>query len=149
MTPTIRIDNDVYAWLQEQGRAFEDTPNSVLRRVAGLDSDILERINTMAASEDDTTHRPAAYRAPRNTAKRLCKEWGITARHALYHRDGMWYNNLERFPGCLMDPDGYVQFQSKEEYFGHLGLSVKQQTNVPGCISSLPEYIRFKDLKSP
>jgi negative regulator of replication initiation len=35
--PTIRIDDEVYAWLQSQARPFEDTPNSVLRRIAGLD----------------------------------------------------------------------------------------------------------------
>lgn len=36
--PTIRIDDDVYEWLQTMARPFEDTPNTVLRRVAGLDS---------------------------------------------------------------------------------------------------------------
>ena len=36
--PTIRIDDDVYDWLQKMARPFEDTPNSVLRRVAGLDA---------------------------------------------------------------------------------------------------------------
>lgn len=38
MTRTIRVDDQVYAWLQRQARAFQDTPNSVLRRVAGFDS---------------------------------------------------------------------------------------------------------------
>jgi hypothetical protein len=37
MSPTVRIDDEVYAWLQNQARPFEDTPNSVLRRIAGLD----------------------------------------------------------------------------------------------------------------
>lgn len=36
--PTIRIDDEVYEWLQKMARPFEDTPNSVLRRVAGLHS---------------------------------------------------------------------------------------------------------------
>jgi len=36
--PTIRIDDDVYEWLKKLARPFEDTPNSVLRRVAELDS---------------------------------------------------------------------------------------------------------------
>lgn len=35
--PTIRIDDEIYDWLQKMARPFEDTPNSVLRRVAGLD----------------------------------------------------------------------------------------------------------------
>ena len=36
--PTIRVDEEVFAWLQSRARPFEDTPNSVLRREAGLDS---------------------------------------------------------------------------------------------------------------
>lgn len=35
--PTIRIDDEVYEWLQKMARPFEDTPNSVLRRVAGIE----------------------------------------------------------------------------------------------------------------
>jgi hypothetical protein len=38
MMPTIRVDADVYAWLQKHAQPFEDTPNSVLRRMAALDS---------------------------------------------------------------------------------------------------------------
>jgi negative regulator of replication initiation len=34
--PTIRIDDEVYGWLQSQARPFEDTPNTVLRRIAHL-----------------------------------------------------------------------------------------------------------------
>jgi hypothetical protein len=37
MSRTIRIDGEVYAWLQQHARPFEDNPNSVLRRIAGLD----------------------------------------------------------------------------------------------------------------
>lgn len=36
--PTIRIDEEVYAWLQTKARPFEDTPNTVLRRIAKLDN---------------------------------------------------------------------------------------------------------------
>jgi hypothetical protein len=39
MMPTIRIDDDVYSWLQKHARPFDDTPNTVLRRIAGLDSE--------------------------------------------------------------------------------------------------------------
>jgi hypothetical protein len=45
MAPTIRIDNEVYAWLQTQARPFEDTPNSVLRRVAGIGSNDVSEEN--------------------------------------------------------------------------------------------------------
>src|SRR5450830_213205 len=36
--PTIRIDEEVYSWLQTQASPFEDTPNTVLRRIAKLDN---------------------------------------------------------------------------------------------------------------
>jgi Mrr restriction endonuclease-like protein len=36
MMPTIRVDDEVWGWLKSQAQPFEDTPNSVLRRVAGL-----------------------------------------------------------------------------------------------------------------
>ena len=35
--PTIRVDDEVWSWLQRQAQPFEDTPNTVLRRVARLD----------------------------------------------------------------------------------------------------------------
>jgi len=49
--PTIRIDDEVYEWLQKMARPFEDTPNTVLRRVAGLDSTQLkeEKVKTFRA----------------------------------------------------------------------------------------------------
>ena len=34
MGPTIRIDDEIYTWLQQQGRAFEDTPSIVLLMVS-------------------------------------------------------------------------------------------------------------------
>jgi len=37
MMPTIRIDGDVWEWLKQHARPLEDNPNSVLRRIAGLD----------------------------------------------------------------------------------------------------------------
>src|SRR2546426_120032 len=37
MAPTIRIDDDVWVWLKSHARPLEDTPNSVLRRLAGLE----------------------------------------------------------------------------------------------------------------
>ncbi|MFT4010316.1 MAG: hypothetical protein QM655_09785 [Nocardioidaceae bacterium] len=39
MTPTIRIDHDVYEALRDAAEPFVDTPNSVLRRLLGLDDD--------------------------------------------------------------------------------------------------------------
>jgi negative regulator of replication initiation len=38
MMPTIRIDDDVWRYLQGKAKPFEDTPNDVLRRELGLDT---------------------------------------------------------------------------------------------------------------
>ena len=38
MMPTIRVDEDVYEWLQQRAKPFVDTPNSVLRRELKIDS---------------------------------------------------------------------------------------------------------------
>jgi hypothetical protein len=37
MTPTIRVDSEVWNWLKQHADPLEDTPNSVLRKLAGLD----------------------------------------------------------------------------------------------------------------
>ena len=39
MSPTIRIDDEVFEALKGMGEAFVDTPNSVLRRVLKLEND--------------------------------------------------------------------------------------------------------------
>lgn len=36
MAPVVRVDNEVWTWLQSKATPFEDTPNTVLRRIAGF-----------------------------------------------------------------------------------------------------------------
>jgi len=66
MAPTIRIDDEVFAALQKGGKAFVDTPNTVLRRLLGLNGR-RTRIRTQAAvppleprpeGTDPGTYRP-------------------------------------------------------------------------------------------
>lgn len=71
----------------------------------------------------------------------LNKRWNVGAKHALYHRDGRWYNNLRAFPGALFDPHGFVVFETEEEYRTSKHVSVTQETNVTNGISSLPRYV--------
>jgi hypothetical protein len=47
LSPTIRVDDEVYALLQERAEAFIDTPNTVLRRILDLEP-----------STSTTAHRP-------------------------------------------------------------------------------------------
>ncbi len=48
---------------------------------------------------------------PRITGRDLNEKWKVGAKHALYHRDGTWYECLEKFPGALFDPHGYILFK--------------------------------------
>ncbi len=73
--------------------------------------------------------------------KYLNKKWKVDAKHSLYHRDGDWYNQLERFPGALFDPEGYILFETEEEYRECSYLQIKKQIHVPNGISTIPGYI--------
>ena len=139
--PTIRVDDDVYAWLQKQARPFEDTPNTVLRRVAGLE----RAVNVRAVAEMKSAAGPkqAASSTKQLSGRRLNEQWNVGARHALYHREGCWYNNLEEFPGALFDPNGYVVFASEQTYRNSPYLRITKETNVPNGISSIPGYVRM------
>jgi negative regulator of replication initiation len=80
MMPTIRVDNDVWGFLQSKAKPFEDSPNDVLRRELGLDppaadqveeasSDVSRKANSRQhdgsltlANKDYTHHRVTRYR---------------------------------------------------------------------------------------
>jgi hypothetical protein len=153
MAPTIRIDEEVYAWLQTRARPFEDSPNTVLRRLAELDTVNNSRPEVNRVTMHDRTGKlqqggpgPLHLKGGRGrtglTGQQLNDEWSVGARHALYHADGHWYENLERFPAALFDPHGYVVFKTAEEFNKSPYLKIGKKTNVPGGISRLPGYVR-------
>jgi hypothetical protein len=151
MSPTIRIDDEVYSWLQKQARPFEDTPNSVLRRIAGF-HDYKDEVSKLPKEPltdiripiPENKNRKIARNIPPRMTKGeiLNRKWNVGAQHALYHKDGHWYNNLQFFPGALFDPDGYIMFNSEDEYTKSPYLRIGKETNVPNTISSIPGYIR-------
>jgi 5-methylcytosine-specific restriction protein A len=79
----------------------------------------------------------------RITARLLAQRWNVDARHVLYHKDGTWYNNLERFPGALFDANGYVVFPSEADYLACPQLSIGKETNVRPHISAIRGYRRI------
>lgn len=135
--PTVRVDSDVYAWLQAQARPFEDTPNTVLRRVAGLDAARPEVKTGVQRS------RVAAPTQKQLSGRKLNELWGVGAKHSLYHREGSWYNNLERFPGALFDPGGYLVFPTEQDYRSSRYLKITQETNVANGIATVPGYVKM------
>jgi hypothetical protein len=78
----------------------------------------------------------------RTTGIGLARAWKVNVRHALYHKDGTWYNNVERFPGALFDPNGYVLFKTEADFRDCRHLSIGQETNVRSGISRIPGYVR-------
>lgn len=153
MPPTIRIDEEVYDWLQQNARPFEDTPNSVLRRIAKLDDSSHPPKTDNALSHKKLVGGQATNKLLKAAClhgrgrmgldgKQLNVEWNVGARHALFSRDGKWYQNLERFPGALFDPNGYLLFKTKEEFLKNTHIRVGIKTNIPGGIASIPGYVR-------
>lgn len=140
--PTIRVDDEVYAWLQSNARPFEDTPNSVLRRLAGIDT-APTATKTPRGERKSTMQTRVVHQGRIGlSGRQLNEEWKVGARHALFSRDGCWYENLERFPGALFDQNGYVLFRTAEEYRNSPRIKVGKKTNIANGISSLPGYVR-------
>jgi hypothetical protein len=84
---------------------------------------------------------------PTNYGRVLNEEWGVHASHALYHREGCWYNELQFFPGALFDPRGYVLFRSRDEYMKSPYLSHGEKLHVHGGIASIPGYVHKSCIK--
>lgn len=161
MSPIIRIDDEVYAWLQKHAQPFEDTPNSILRKLAGLDTSknqiMMERKNEIVEKENiesTTKEISMEYSRPQKSSNfsfpsgmsgiRLNRDWKVGARHALYHRDGQWYNNLTDFPGALFDPNGFILFKTERDYLKCAYLKIGKETNVPKGIWSIPGYVKIR-----
>jgi hypothetical protein len=182
MAPTIRIDDDVYKWLQTQAIPFEDNPNSVLRRLAGLDRKSAraaggatgvgidsESNKTSSAPEPssprlsqrssrtagtsatmgqrenartDETHDSRGRRRPLARGADLIRRWEIPAHQARFHRDGSWYERLEKFPAAYCDRNGYVLFSSADDLRTTHGIRIEPsgQVWVPGGIAGVAGY---------
>lgn len=157
MSPVIRVDDQVYAWLQAKAKPFEDTPNSVLRTLANLDFSAPEAPagpvagGQVEAREAQAQEMSREVTPPRNASlgkrlsgKLLARKWKVSVRHALYHKDGTWYNNLREFPGALFDPKGYVLFRTEEEYRRCPQVNIGEETNVRPHISAIRGYVRIE-----
>ena len=142
MAATIRIDDEVYAWLQRKARPFEDTPNSVLRRIAALDPEPAEaKQHSNEGQMADKSMRPDDQR---QNAKTLANQWNVKAQDVRYHRDGHFYENVRNFPAALFDPNGYILFRTEAELRGVQRVKIGKKTNVRGGILSIPGYKRMR-----
>ena len=72
----------------------------------------------------------------------LSRCWNVPVKQALYSKTGNWYHHLIRFPGALFDPNGYLLFETDEDYRSCRSLNLNKDVWVPDGISSDPGYVR-------
>ncbi|WP_179412867.1 hypothetical protein HDF19_11940 [Mucilaginibacter sp. E4BP6] len=77
------------------------------------------------------------------TGKKINEGLNFKVRHSLYRKDGLWYHHLKHFPGILFDYNGYVRFDSKEEYESTPSLQHVKDLHVVNGIASLKSYVLF------
>lgn len=86
--------------------------------------------------------------ADRVSGRILAKRWNLDVAHALYRKSGDWYHRLERFPGALLDDDGYVVFATEHSFRHCPQLHIRQDVHVPGGIKPIPGYTRAPTTES-
>lgn len=79
------------------------------------------------------------YKCP---ARQLSKNFNLNVEDAYYHKDGKFYNPLERFPAAFFDDHGYVYFPTKADYEKCDSLSIGKKVNVKGELCSIPGYVK-------
>lgn len=84
----------------------------------------------------------------RINGKKLKSKWGVNVVHALYNKDGNWYEYLKSFPGALFDPTGYIAFETENEYLTCTYLQFGDTVHVPATISAIPGYVMVEGLAS-
>src|SRR5258708_1375292 len=149
MCPAIQVDNEVYRWLQSQAPPFVDTPNSVLRRIAGFDRAPQQEIPTMVTSDGQTETFDPGRRPPLAKGNELLSRRKIPARQARFHRDGTFFQRPTGFPVALNDLNGYALFETEDDLRHTPGVRVTlakvHVLQQQGGISCLPNYKEVED----
>jgi 5-methylcytosine-specific restriction protein A len=142
---TFRIDEETHKFILGYGKNFPGVSGGYIAIVLiGFES---LRVRQMNDSRRTARRNKSASGI---TGRRLNQKLSLDAKHALYNKDGSWYDKLQRFPGVLFDRRGYVLFDNKEAYDRCPEIRHPQHTradgrlgtvHVPNGISNIPEYI--------
>ncbi|MCB9063543.1 MAG: HNH endonuclease [Chitinophagales bacterium] len=81
----------------------------------------------------------------RRIARRINEVFNLNANHIYYFYLGNWYHHLRDFPGILVDSNGYVCFNTINDYETSPYLQHGVRLHVRGGISSMPGYIQFTE----
>lgn len=79
--------------------------------------------------------------------QRINQLLNLGAAQPYYFHSGNWYHRLKKFPGALIDKNGYILFATEQEYRSTPGVDISttsdNQVHVPAGIASLPGYQAF------
>lgn len=73
----------------------------------------------------------------------LNTELNLGALSAKYRKTGDWYSPLTHFPGILFDINGYVLFQTEQDYSNCPQIVFRQHIHILDGISSIDNYQRY------
>lgn len=148
--PTIRIDDQVWDWLKQHARPFEDTPNSVLRRVAGLDEPEAGESQLSRPTLRRVGRRPSGQKTPQRDFREpllriLAKHGGKADRgQALRELEGVMADRLTEFDRSDIK-SGTIRWQKSAEWevstMRQEGLLLPQARSPRGvwCLSEVGE----------
>jgi hypothetical protein len=132
MSRIIRVDAEVFTALQGLARPLIDNPNDVLRRLLQLDS--------------KGKHMQTKERNSRSdSGRQINVRYKLGGKHALYHKDGTFFEKLKDFPGFLADTDGYVWYRTEEDFVNDSYLDIRDKVNVRGKLANHPAYTKFRN----
>lgn len=83
-----------------------------------------------------------------NLGRHLKQVWNIPAQHVLYHHEGTWFHTLECFPGALCDPDGYVVFETEDEFLQCRALRIGKHVRAPDGLKGILGYTQVLALQA-
>ncbi len=85
---------------------------------------------------------------PTNYGDNLQRKWNIPARETHFHKKGDFFMPITKWPGALADPNGYIVFQTEEQFKACPGVKYRGEgtpnvrIGVHGGISTLRNYVR-------
>jgi len=75
--------------------------------------------------------------------RKINEAFSLNSEHTFFFHGGDWYHHLKRFPGILADLNGYVKFETEEEYLNNPNLKHGQRLHIDNGIQSLENYVAF------
>jgi len=79
------------------------------------------------------------------TGEELNRLLDLRVNQARYRRTGDWYHSLTRFPGILFDLNGYVVFETEQDYIECPQIRPTGDFSIKNGICSINNYLSYSD----